>query len=170
LQTDRSDYVAGVYMSPFTGMSLIAQGRFDEKDLSLRRQDTHVQAAYGPVLAQVGYTYTLFEPTIGTFEDQQEVITTLGLRLTSNWSVLGQLRYDIDARGRIQDLFQLKYQDECFVLTASYIETFVENAALDIRPDRTLMLRFELKHLGEFSYRTDALNHFFGDTNEGSRP
>jgi LPS-assembly protein len=170
LQTDRSDYVAGVYMSPFSGVNLIAQGRFDEKDLTLRRQDTHAQATYGPVLAQVGYTYTLFEPTIGTFDDQQELITTLGLRLTNNWSVLGQLRYDLDARGRIQDLFQLKYQDECFVLTASYIETFVENAALDIRPDRTLMLRFELKHLGEFSYRTDALNHFFGDTNEGSRP
>ena len=54
-----------------------------------------------------------------------------------------------------------------FVLTASYIETFVENTALDIKPDRTLMLRFELKHLGDFNYRTDALNHVFGDTNTG---
>jgi hypothetical protein len=25
------------------------------------------------------------------------------------------------------------------------------------------MLRFELKHLGEYSYRTDQLNHVFGD-------
>ena len=34
------------------------------------------------------------------------------------------------------------------------------------------MLRFELKHLGDFNYRTDALNHVFGDTNTGgsSRP
>ena len=29
------------------------------------------------------------------------------------------------------------------------------------------MLRFELKHLGDFNYRTDALNHVFGDTNSG---
>jgi LPS-assembly protein len=170
LQTDRSDYVAGLYLSPFSGVNLVAQGRFDEKDWTLRRQDTHLQGTYGPLLGQVGYTYTVFEPTIGTFDTQQEAITTLGLRLTNNWSVLGQMRYDIDARSRIQDLVQLKYQDECFVLTASYIETFVENTNLDIRPDRTLMLRFELKHLGEFSYRTDALNHFFGDTNEGARP
>ena len=56
------------------------------------------------------------------------------------------------------------------MLTASYIETFVDNPALEIRPDRTLMLRFELKHLGEYSYRTDALNHFFGDTNQGTIP
>ena len=30
------------------------------------------------------------------------------------------------------------------------------------------MLRFELKHLGDFNYRTDALNHVFGDTSQGS--
>ena len=77
------------------------------------------------------------------------------------------LRYDIDAKQRIQDQIQLKYADECFVLTASYTETFVENAALDLRPDRTLMLRFELKYLGQFSYKTDTLDHVFGDTNSG---
>jgi len=39
------------------------------------------------------------------------------------------------------------YPEGCFVPTTSYIETFVENAALDIKPDRTLMLRFERKRL-----------------------
>ena len=38
------------------------------------------------------------------------------------------MRYDIDAKQRIQDQLQLKYTDECFVLTASYIETFVHEA------------------------------------------
>jgi len=170
LDTQRSDYVAGLYLSPFSGVSLVAQARFDEHDFSLRRQDTALQANYGPLLAQVGYTFSQFDPKFGVFDDQQEVLTTLGLRLTDRWSVVGQVRYDIDARERIQDVIQLKYQDECFVLTASYIETFVANPALDIRPDRTLMLRFELKHLGEYSYRTDALNHFFGDTNQGTIP
>jgi LPS-assembly protein len=55
------------------------------------------------------------------------------------------------------------------VLTASYTETFIENAALDLKPDRTVMLRFELKHLGEFNYKTDQLNHVFGDTNQGPK-
>ena len=75
------------------------------------------------------------------------------------------MRFDIDDKQRIQDQIQLKYSDECFVLTASYTETFVENAALDLRPDRTLMLRFELKYLGQFNYKTDSLDHVFGDTN-----
>lgn len=167
LQNDRSDYVAGLYLSPFSGINLVAQGRFDEKDWTLRRQDSYLQANYGPALAQVGYTFTRFDTTPGVFDTQEEIISTLGLRLTDRWSVLGQMRFDIDNQSRIQDLIQLKYQDECFVLTASYIETFVENVGLDIRPDRTLMLRFELKHLGDFNYRTDALNHVFGDTNTG---
>jgi LPS-assembly protein len=167
LQTDRSDYVAGLYLSPFSGLNLVAQGRFDENDWTLRRQDTAVQAMYGPVFAQAGYTFTRFDTQPGVFDTQEEILGSLGLRLTNNWSILGQMRYDIDTQSRVQDLIQIKYQDECFVLTASYIETFVENAALDIRPDRTLMLRFELKHLGDFNYRTDQLNHFFGDQNTG---
>ncbi len=167
LQNDRSDYIAGLYLSPFTGMNLVSQARFDEQDWSLLRQDSLVQANYGPFLTQLGYTFTKFDPITGVLDNQQEAIGTLGLRLTDRWSVLGQVRYDIDSRERIQDVFQLKYQDECFVLTASYIETFVENPALGIRPDQTLMLRFELKHLGEYNYRTDQLSHVFGDQSTG---
>jgi LPS-assembly protein len=174
LQTDRSDYVAGVYVSPFAGTSLIAQGRFDQHDWTLRRQDTALNFNYGPLVTQVGYTFTRFDPLAVTtpleFDDQQEALGTVGLRLTDRWSVLGTMRYDIDQRTRIQDIYQLKYQDECFVLSASYIETFVENPALEIKPDRTIMLRFELKHLGQYSYSTDALNHYFGDTNSGGIP
>ena len=167
LQNDRSDYVAGLYLSPFAGMSLVSQARFDEHDWSLLRQDSLVQANYGPFTSQLGYTFTKFDPVTGLVDTQQEGIGTLGLRLTDRWSVLGQVRYDIDSHNRVQDVLQLKYQDECFVLTASYIETFVENPALQLRPDRTLMLRFELKHLGDYNYRTDQLNHVFGDQNTG---
>jgi LPS-assembly protein len=173
LGTDRSDYVAGLYLSPVSGVSLVAQGRFDERDLTLRRQDTALQATYGPLLAQAVYTYTKFDPIGDPLVDpnlaftQQEILGTLGLRLTDRWSIVGQVRYDIDSRERVQDILQLQYADECFVLTASYIETLVDNPALEIRPDRTLMLRFSFKHLGDYNYRTDSLSHFFGDTNQG---
>lgn len=167
LETNRSDYVAGLYVAPVAGLSVIAQGRFDEKDWSLRRQDTMVQAAYGPLFGSVAYTFSYFDPSLGLLDNQQDITSSLGLKLTDKWSVLGSLRYDIDARDRIQDMIQLKYADECFVLTASYIETFVENATLDLRQDRTLMLRFELKHIGQFNYKTDQLSHVFGDQNTG---
>jgi LPS-assembly protein len=171
LETNRSDYVAGLYLSPWAGTNLVAQARFDEKDWSLRRQDTMLSANYGPVFGSVGYTFTHFDPQdpLSQIDNQQDALATVGLKLTDHWTVAGTLRYDIDDKQRIQDQYSLKYADECFVLTASYTETFIENAALDLKPDRTVMLRFELKHLGEFNYKTDQLNHVFGDTNQGPK-
>ena len=169
LQTDRSDYVTGLYLSPFTGLSLVTQARFDEKDWTLRREDTVLTGSYGPLSGQVAYSFSSFDPALGVLNNQQELMTSLGLKLTNHWSVSGMVRYDLDARQRIQDVFQLKYADECFVLTASYIETFVENTALNLVPDRTLMLRFELKHIGELNYATDQLNRVFGDQNLGPK-
>ena len=131
LETNRSDYVTGLYLSPFTGLSLITQARFDEKDWTPAPQ-RHDPA--GPPMARcpasVAYTFTHFDPATGLIDKQQDIMTSLGLKLTNHWSVPGSLRYDIDAKQRIQDVLQLKYADECFVLTASYIETFVENDAL----------------------------------------
>ena len=37
------------------------------------------------------------------------------------------MRYDLDDATRLQDQIQVKYSDECFVLTASYTETFISN-------------------------------------------
>ena len=48
-------------------------------------------------------------------------------------------------------MFQVRYGDECFVLTATYTDNYYVNP--DIVDGQTLMLRFELKHLGEFGYR-----------------
>jgi LPS-assembly protein len=53
-------------------------------------------------------------------------------------------------------MFQVRYGDECFVLTATYTDNYYVNP--DIVDGQTLMLRFELKHLGEFGYSTDVLS------------
>jgi LPS-assembly protein len=169
LETDRSDYVTGIYVSPVPGLGFIAQSRFDERDWTLRRQDTLLRGVYGPIQASVGYSYSQFDPTqpLGVIDKEQDVLGALGLRLTDNWSIGGLMRYDIDARERIQDQLQVKYSDECFVLTASYTETFIENANLDLKPDKTFMLRFEFKNLGTLGNKTDPLSHVFGDMNTG---
>ena len=166
LQTDRSDYVLGAYLAPFQGFRLISQSRFNEEDLTLRRQDLAVGVTAGPFLAQAAYAYanTDPQPLTGVVGDtNQDVTGTVGLQLSRNWSVLGSMRYDIDNNQRLTDSLQLRYADECFVLTASYNETFIEDPQRDITPDRSIMLRFELKHLGQFAYKTDPLDHVFGD-------
>jgi Ca-activated chloride channel homolog len=93
------------------------------------------------------------------------------LRLTDRWSVLGQQeRYDVDDKQAVQDVFQIEYQDECFVLSTSYIETFVEDAALDLQEDRTAILRYELRSPCQYGYRTDALSRLFHDIHKENAP
>jgi LPS-assembly protein len=167
LETDRSDYVAGLYLVPLPGLSLVTQSRFDEHDWTLRRQDTLAMASYGPVSASAGYAFTRFDPLLGLEDTQQDILGSVSLRLTNYWTISGTTRFDIDDKKRIQDIYQIRYADECFVLSVSLIETFIENERLDLRPDHTVMVRFELKHIGEFNYRTDSLAHVFGDQNYG---
>jgi LPS-assembly protein len=163
LETSRSDYVLGLYLSPAPIFRAVAQARFDEEEFDLRRSDLFAQFNYGPILAQVTHAYTAADSGNNFAQDQQDVLGLLGLRVTEHWSILGQMRYDISAGDRIQDILQLRYADDCFVLTATYTETHVTNIERDLQPDRALMLRFELKYLGDFRYRTDVLDHPYPD-------
>ena len=167
LETDRSDYVLGAYIAPTDTFRLIAQSRFDEKDLELRREDLSARFAYGPITSQTTYTFTAADPTRGIDTNQQDIIQQFGLQLTDRWSILGALRYDIDTSQRLMDSLQLRYLDECFMLSATYQETFITDVSRDIAPDRSVMLRFELKHLGGFDYKTDVLDHSFGSSQTG---
>ena len=56
----------------------------------------------------------------------------------------------------------LKYSDECFILTATYTETYINNPTLDLKPDRSLFLRVEFKYLGESKYKADNIDQVLG--------
>jgi len=162
LQTDRSDYVLGAYLAPSSIFRLISQTRFDQESFDLRRADVAGQLTFGPLFAQATYTFSALDPQI-IDDDQQDISSALGLKLTDYWSVLGTVRYDIDSTRLLTDTFQLRYADECFVLTASYSESRITEPARGLVPDRTVMLNFQFKHLGSYQYKTDALDFVFGD-------
>jgi LPS-assembly protein len=153
LATTRSDYVLGLYLAPSTIFRAVGQMRFDEATLALRRADVMVQANYGPITATAMYGYTSADPlAVGAAANvnQQQIAANLGLKLTDRWSVLGAVIYDIDEKFRVQDALQVKYTDDCFAISATYAETFINNPSRDITPDRSIMLRFEFKYLGGF--------------------
>ena len=169
LETDRSDYVLGVYLAPIDEFRIISQARFDQSSLDIRQTNVAAVSNYGPISTTVGYTNNAnaFIPdaalpgsTVLIAVPQQELLGQATLRLTDRWSVGGLARYEIDNGGLLYDSVLLKYADECFVLTASYIESNFQDAT--IVPDRTFMLRFEFKHLGDFAAKTDVTNFDFG--------
>jgi LPS-assembly protein len=163
LETDRSDYVLGLYLAPSLVFRTLAQARFDENDLALQRSDVFAEFSYGPIQTQAIYSYAAIDPATGDETKQQDIFAIAGLKLTDRWSLLGSLRFDLDDGSRIQDSLQLRYADECFVLTATYTETFIDNSDRGLSTDQALMLRFEWKYLGEFRYKTDVLDHFFAE-------
>jgi LPS-assembly protein len=174
LATTRSDYVFGVYVAPSTIFRAIGQMRFDEQTFALKRADLMSQVNYGPISATGLYSFTSADPlttstAVNALRNQQQFAGSLSLKLTDRWSATGGLVYDIDERFRVQDFLQVKYTDDCFAVTASYTETFINNPAKDIAPDRSIMLRFEFKYLGDFRYKTNGTD-FPGITNQATSP
>lgn len=170
LEHTRSDYILGVYLAPTDVFRIISQSRFNEQDFSLAREDVTGLFTYGPLTAQATYTYTALppDPSLINEEAQQDIIGAVGLRLTNRWSLHGAIRYDLDADKTLTDSIQLAYLDECFMLSATYAETFVVDRPEGIEPDRTIMLRFELKHLGGFNYKMSTVNFLGGEDSSSS--
>ncbi|MCC7250745.1 MAG: LPS-assembly protein LptD [Hyphomicrobium sp.] len=172
LDTDESDYVLGAYIAPTDVFRVISQSRFDEDDLSLRREDLTALFTYGPLSAAATYTYGQVYSDIyasNAYEKQEEILGSATLRLTDRWTLSGSIRYDLDEDRVLTDSIQLAYLDECFMLSATYSETFIEDASRDIEPDQVVMFRLEFKHLGGFNYQTNVVDFLGGEDSTAVR-
>jgi LPS-assembly protein len=163
LEKGRSDYVLGAYLAPNNTFRFLAQSRFDEDGFGLRRQDLFASVNYGPLSATGIYSFAAADPLLGFDKSQSDVTGIASLRLTDFWSVIGTIRYDIDAAKVLTDSVALRYADDCFVLSTTLQQTFFDNAALGLREDTSLMFRVEFKSIGGFNYKTSAIDHTFGD-------
>ena len=139
-------------------MKIVSQSRFNERDFSLQRQDLAATLNYGPASASVVYTYGAANSAVGLPTTQQEITGTVGFKLTDRWSLLGSVRFDLDKGDPLTDMVQIKYADECFVLTATYTDSYISDPARDLVADRSIMLRFEWKYLGALNYKTNVLD------------
>lgn len=153
LNTTSSDYVTGIYLEPSPYLSFITQMRFDEGDFGLKRTDLGARGTYGPITARVDYANLRAQPGLEIYEDREEVKASGSLLMTRNWSLFGDIRYDLEKGRKLTDSIGLRYADDCFALAISYEESFIEDD--DIEPSETVMFRFEFKNLGAFDIETD---------------
>jgi LPS-assembly protein len=158
LSTAESDYVAGAYLDLSRNLQLVSQVRLDEDDLELKRHDLQLTGSYGPFLASANYVNAQPQPTLG-FDDEREEVAALGaIKLAKHWTLFGDIRYDLDEDEIIRNGIGLKYSDECFVLSVSYVETNIEDG--EIQPDQTVLIRYNLLHVGGTESRTDTIGTF----------
>lgn len=147
LSNDRSDYVVGGYVDYRNYVRLVSQLRLDEEDLSVERQDLKLGVNVGVFQGALSYVSVNAQPDLGFEEEREEVAAFAAFKLSEKWTLFGDIRYDISNDDVIRDSIGLQYSDECFTLSVTYAETFIEDD--DIEPDQSVMLRIGLKYLGE---------------------
>ncbi len=165
LETDDSDYVAGLYFAPTQHLNLVAQTRIDNETHDLEREDLGASFNVGPVSGSALYAFDHSTDQLGVEREDQEVSGNLAFELTERWSALASLRYNIDLDQTISDSIGVKYADECFALSVVYKESYIEDR--EIEPDQSVIVRFELKNLGGSSFTTDAIGSNAAEEDKG---
>jgi LPS-assembly protein len=147
LDTTRSDYVAGTYIDYKNMLRGIAQVRMDDKDYAVKSQSYTLQTRLGFLQAGASYEYDQAEPLVGFPTARQEVAGFGAVKLTDEWSVFGDARYDFELGKFVRDSAGIQYTDECVIYSLMFQQTNVQ--ILDIKPDSAVMLHVGIKGFGQ---------------------
>lgn len=159
LENAQSDYVMGAYLDLSSHLQLVSQIRVDEDDLHVNRHDLTVTGAYGPFIASANYVNADAQPALGFDDPREEIAAAAAVKLADRWTLFGDVRYDLDADDILRNSIGLKYSDECFVLSVTYIDSNIADGD-DIRPDQTVLVRYNLLNVGGSNTRTDTIGTF----------
>ena len=152
LENVQSDYVLGTYVDYKNMFRGIAQIRINEKDGSLDNQSYTLQTKLGFLQAGASYEAIQAQPTLGFLQARQEVSGFGALKVTDEWSVFGDLRYDFEYGSFIRNSAGIQYADECVIYSFAYQQTNV--TLQDIKPDTAFVLRVGIKGFGQQSVPT----------------
>ena len=153
LETDFSDYVAGVALDTGLGPRLSARARFDESTFDINRAELQATSALGPVTASANYIYLRSDPNSGLSEPSSAIRAAGSVNFAENWRAFGSVTYDVTESAIAGDSFGIAYDDECLTLSIAYSET--REGYTDIEPTRALNFRLQLRTLGETSYSSN---------------
>lgn len=172
LETNQSDYIARVHMAPNENFSFTGRGRFDEQTFALERLELQAAGKFGPVTANAMYARYAAQPQLGYPNRREGLMTGATLQLNENWSVNGRVLFDLDRyvterqnyvytstssgssnRWSVASMsIGAGYNDECLNFGVTYISSYKNDSTGTRRPDKTIMVRLELKTLGEISF------------------
>lgn len=170
LESRRSDFVGRVHYAPNKNISFTARGRFDERDLDLRRIEVGTTATLGPISTSITYARYERQPELGAFNKREGLLASATYRITSNWFVNGSVLVDLDRyltdrerfiatngatiyKGNNWTIASMSlgagYVDECTTLSINYSSSFKDGLTGAKERDQSVMLRLELRTLGQ---------------------
>ena len=114
LESQRSDYVARLRVSPNEQFSFTTRGRFDQDDFSMERLEVGATANFAPAFplsASVVYARYGAQPEIGLDRRREGIIGSANWNLTPNWFVTGSVLVDLDRYLLDRDNYVKAYLD-----------------------------------------------------------
>jgi len=123
LENARSDYVAMLSIDDGNGFTLASHGRFDKKNLMMRRGEIDLQKHLNFLTFGLQYAYIERQPNYEHAQNHQEITVHSGYRLNDKWQLSANTSYDTVSETLIGAGTGFSYQNECFGLIFNYLQT-----------------------------------------------
>ena len=164
LESSSSDIVASIAAIGTSGLTLNTQGRFDQRDFSLRRGEVDLTYATNKFSISTNYTFIDAQPDYGFATDRQQVGFSGSLTFADNWKVFGTAQYDIEAGKFVSDSVGLSYHDECFTFSLAFKES--RSSSTGYEASRSVAFKIGIRTIGEYegSVSDDNFQDLVDDT------
>lgn len=167
LETRRSDYVGRISLDPIPGYSFITKARFDQNNFALRRLDVGASFTFSSrISGQVYYSRYAAQPEIGFPFRREGVLAAGRFNINKNYWVSASALLQLDRHLWDKVLntktsvvypatlgFGLGYKDDCTTFSVNYINTLQDVVNGTRTRNQTLMVRLELRTLGQVTLR-----------------
>lgn len=143
-----SDVVGRVNVSPLAHLDLYYRFRLDKDDLQPRRNEFTVLAGPPALRVMLDYAQIAASGSAGEETDREEIAFGLSSAISRNWSASVYGRHDLEQGGlMLANGVSVVYDDECFTLAASYLNTRTRDR--DTEAGQSMIVRLIFKTLGE---------------------
>jgi len=146
LDTQRSDYVGSIAVSPAPWLDVLHRFRLDRDDFGYRRSEVELLA--GPDVLRLNFAYARLvrELTDAALTSREEVTAGLSSQFTEHWNARAMTRRDLDAHSTIETEAGVFYSDDCIEYGLFYDRRYTRDR--DIEPSTAIGIKINLRTLG----------------------
>jgi LPS-assembly protein len=148
LNTQRSDVVGRVSVSPQPYLDLVYRFRLDSENLASRRQEVDAVGGPSSLRLKLGYINIAQDPLVPDLQKRHQITGQAVAQLSRYWSVAVFGTRDIgNSTSTLDSGVAATYRDECLSVSAAV--THVGTRDRDVRPGTTILFSIAFKNLGE---------------------
>ena len=158
LDKPRSDYITRLAYQPSRMYAFTTRFRFDEDTWEVKRFEVENRFNFDRLTLTGIYGQYAAQPELGFLKDREGVLGASSLKLTTNWSLMGAIGYDIDVRKVDQTQLGLTYIDDCFAWALQYVTSYSYSGNPQEK-SHSVMMTLSLRTLwdGQVSQKVDGL-------------